>query len=113
MSAAAYEEKESAIVIPKTPKSSHWIEVPEIAALVDAATKPPPTVPSRAWERGPLRVISSFMPETKAWMVSVSRYNRRPKDPSVIEVVRREFGMEQAKVLVETERQVSLVLVAQ
>lgn len=100
---------------PRTPRTpADWVEAPQVAAITDAAMAHlPPAPPSRVWERGPIRVISSFMPENNAWLVSVSRYGRCPKDPRVVALVREEFGMERALVLAETDRQVSLCLVAQ
>jgi hypothetical protein len=98
---------------PKTPNTPGWVEVPQVAAVADAASgyfTGGDRACSRAWEHGPIRVISSFMPESRTWLVTVSHYNRCPRDPLTVEMVRRVFGMEQAQEVARTERQCALAL---
>ena len=89
---------------PKTPSEEGWRELPHVAERVESAFqlfKPGVSDDwvslSRAWEKGPLRVISSYdaLPSMAYWSVSVSRYGRKAREEDV-EHIRRVFGLEGA-----------------
>jgi hypothetical protein len=83
---------------PKEPTDSGWIENSIAAERVVRATEGDGlSCVARSFDHGPLRVVSSCQEvhNIQSWIVSVSRYNRKPPD-YVIEMVRGAFGMEAA-----------------
>ena len=88
---------------PKEPNEPGWVEMPELAATVSKqARQRGLNQHSRSWTKGALRVISSYASnpgEPAGWFVSVSRYGRAPTIESVMDEIRRVFGMQDAKEL--------------
>lgn len=92
---------------PKEPLSdSGWVEVPAVAETTLNAMQVNELMqgPTRAWEKGSLRVISTWVSATQEWWVSVSRYLRCPHDDAVNEA-REAFGMIDAEEVLRTKRQ--------